>query len=107
AGGPDASAGLDAMDARDASDADVKTGDVAGDRSAADAADGGGAEDSDAGAALLSPFPRVRNQGGPVLAKLVLTAVTYDGYDLRAAAEDVVATIGTSDYWNAATTEYG
>jgi hypothetical protein len=51
--------------------------------------------------------PQVRNQGGPVLDHPVLTAITYDGYDLRSTAEDVIATIGASDYWKAATSEYG
>jgi hypothetical protein len=52
-------------------------------------------------------LPQVRNQGGPVATKPTFTAVTYDGYDLRAPAEDVVATIGASATWQAATSEYG
>ena len=76
--------------------ADASDAFVVGSSDASDAAAGeGGDVASDAFVIGSHPAPpQVRNQGGPVLGAPVLTAITYDGYDLRAVAEDIVATIG-------------
>lgn len=89
-------------DAMEAGDAATNVADAA----SVDATD---AEPAD-GAFRSGPhpaLPQIRNHGGPVIAHPVLTAITYAGFDLRETAEEVVAQIGGSDYWTAATLEYG
>jgi hypothetical protein len=52
-------------------------------------------------------MPQIRNQGGPVIAHPVLTAITFAGYDLLNVAEQIISSIGVSSYWRATTSEYG
>jgi len=53
------------------------------------------------------PMPTVTDYGGNVIAKPVLTAVTFPHYDLLAEAQQFVSSVGSTPYWASVVGEYG
>jgi hypothetical protein len=58
-------------------------------------------------AASHPSFPAVVNSGGAVLATPKIVLLSFDGYDYESQIEQLMTRIGGSNYWKAATSQYG